>query len=61
MNATSRHPLERFLSSFRDKIELGDSAYFHSLFGEYGASLEKKSELYVMQGSTDVEGNEISW
>ena len=31
----ARHPLERFLSSYRDKIELENSSYyFHSLFGE---------------------------
>jgi len=29
-----RHPLERFLSSYRDKIELNNATYFHSLFGE---------------------------
>ena len=30
----TRHPLERFLSSYRDKIELGKSFYFHNMFGE---------------------------
>ena len=44
-----RHPLERFLSSYRDKIELNNATYFHSLFGEpdyqVSHSLDRRTKI----------------